>query len=113
MAFTPGEVAEPRRFISADRTEVSFSVWRSLSLARRGPKWANTRKKRGKRKMAVRGYRRDTGWKGEEGEGKGEFAESGVKTVGLRSLNIRWKLRLLACKPYASVRVVSSSSFPR
>lgn len=36
MAFTPGEVAVPRRFISAGRAEVSFSVWRSLSLARRG-----------------------------------------------------------------------------
>lgn len=45
MAFTPGEVAVPRRFISAGRAEVSFSVWRSLSLARRGPNRANARRR--------------------------------------------------------------------
>lgn len=92
MAFTPGEVAVPRRFISAGRAEVSFSVWRSLSLARRGPNRANARRRGEKRgKMAAnRG--------GKSRKNKSE----------LRSLNIRWKLRF-ACTQTRKTDSVSSS----
>lgn len=87
VAFTPGEVAVPRRFISAGRAEVSFSVWRSLSLACRGPNRANARRRGGKKggKMAAR----------EKNGGKGE-GKSRKNKPELRSLNIRWKLRF-AC----------------
>lgn len=73
VAFTPGEVAVPRRFISAGRAEVSFSVWRSLSLARRGPNRANARRRGGKKEGGKMAASRGGG------EGKESQKQAGVK----------------------------------
>lgn len=75
VAFTPGEVAVPRRFISAGRAEVSFSVWRSLSLACRGPNRANARRRGGEK----RGKNGCEGEKWRERGGKESQKQAGVK----------------------------------
>lgn len=97
VAFTPGEVAVPRRFISAGRAEVSFSVWRSLSLARRGPNRANARRRGEKRK--------EEKWPRVEA---GEREKNRKNKPELRSLNIRWKLRF-ACTQTRKTESISSS----
>lgn len=97
MAFTAGEVAVPRRFISAGRAEVSFSVWRSLSLARRGPNRVNARGRGEKRREE----------NGRESRKAGRVAKNKSE---LSSLNIRWKLRFARTQTRKTRESVSSSS---